>query len=387
MSAGDIIHQPIFPNTNRTVETWRSEQHATMTKKPRSNRRDFLTGRAVFHQVREAGEVLAEGLASAPAAPRGGNFLSFSTRAMACDFSVLLNPGQGWLATFSDGLEQVHPLEQLMTIYRDDSEMSRVNREASSGEACVDPELWELLFRATKIAGETEGAFDPTSGPLVALWRSCREEGRIPTVEEVETSRAKVGFRHLELRPEGCSLRYKQPGLTLDLGGIGKGYALDRIGDYFRKHGETDWLLHGGKSSLLAAGSHNNTGGWPVSLRNPLVPREELATILLTEQAMATSGAGTRYFRYRGRRYGHILDPGTGWPVEGMLSVTVLAPTAEQADALSTAFFVMGLEKTERYCQNNPQVGALLIPSPKYGRQLEPVLYNIPEQSLFFHTP
>jgi len=163
------------------------------------------------------------------------------------------------------------------------------------------------------------------------------------------------------------------------LNSIGKGYALDRAGDVLTEGGVENWLFHGGHSSLLARGTHGDLEGWPVGIRNPLFPEQRLGTVLLRDRGMSSSGSGVQYFRHGGKRYGHILDPRTGWPTEGMLSVTVLAPTAALADALSTAFFVIGLEKAAEYCHNHEGVSALLIPPPAQGRRLEPVRCNLDE--------
>ena len=136
-----------------------------------------------------------------------------------------------------------------------------------------------------------------------------------------------------------------------------------------------------GQSSLLARGKHNGLAGWPVGIGNPLFTGKRLGTILLADKAMATSGSNIQYFRHQGEKYGHILDPRTGWPIDTMLSVTVLADTAAEADALSTAFYVMGVEKAKAYC-DNAGIGAVLIPYPK-GPRLEPMVVGIPADHLF----
>ncbi|MCA9072169.1 MAG: FAD:protein FMN transferase, partial [Planctomycetaceae bacterium] len=173
----------------------------------------------------------------------------------------------------------------------------------------------------------------------------------------------------------------------LNLGGIGKGYALDRAGQFLSESGLDHWLFSGGFSSLLARGQHRQLGGWPVGIRNPLFPDQLMGTILLKNQALSTSGSGVQSFRHDGKRYGHILDPRTGWPSEGMLSVTVLAPTAAEADALSTAFFVLGLEKAKEYCDNHRNVSSLLLPPPHRGRRLTPINCGIPDDVLFLELP
>ena len=150
------------------------------------------------------------------------------------------------------------------------------------------------------------------------------------------------------------------------------------------KHGFDGFVMHGGQSSLLARGDHNQQGGWPVGIGNPLFTDKRLGTILLRDQAMSISGSNIQYFRHEGKRYGHILDPRTGWPVEGTLSVTVVASSAAVADALSTAFFVGGVEIARQCCDNLPDVGAVLISRPERGRRVRPVVIGIPDDQIFW---
>ncbi|GAB4143690.1 MAG: FAD:protein FMN transferase [Planctomycetaceae bacterium] len=352
-----------------------------------SNRRDFLTGKALRRQVEQAGEHLADAITeseSRSAPPVAGDTVRLQTRAMACDFAIILNPDHGeQIPVASDALETVHALERQMTVYNEESELSAINREAFSGFVSVEPKLFELLHRSKRIAEETGGAFDPTSGPLISLWKTCRQDGQIPTQEQIEATLKQTGIANIEWNPAKCTLRFKQAGVRLDLGGIGKGYALDRIASLLDDGGVNDFLLHGGHSSLLASGDHNRLGGWPIGIRNPLFPQKTWATLILRDRALASSGSGVQHFRHGGKRYGHILDPRTGWPVDGMLSVTVTAPTAAEADALSTAFFVMGLENARKYCDNRKEIGAILIPMPSHGRNLSPIVCNIREEDFF----
>lgn len=188
----------------------------------------------------------------------------------------------------------------------------------------------------------------------------------------------------LRVTSHDTSIALDRPGVELNLGSIGKGYALDRAAEVLLEHDLNEWLIQGGHSSIIARGGHNGLPGWPVGLRNPLLPQRRLGTILLRDQALATSGTAVQHFRFEGKRYGHIIDPRTGWPVDNMLSVTVLAPTAAEADALSTAFFVGGVELAERYCSNHRSVSALLIPPPR-GQRLEPVNLGIPLEQIFWN--
>lgn len=352
--------------------------------KRQPTRREFLAGEALRSELERLGEhAVPETGEASPRDFSGGPTLRLQTRAMACDFAVLLNErDRAWLAAASDALESVHALEDQMTVYREHSELSRINRDAQHRPVTVKRALFELLQTACNIARDTQGCFDPTAGPLVALWRDCRAQGRIPTQAELDAALEITGADLVAFDSAAATIRYAKPGVELNLGGIGKGYALDHIGAQLLEGGADDWLIHGGHSSLLARGDHAGRGGWPVGIRNPLFPDQRFATILLRDRALSSSGSGVQSFRFQGRRYGHILDPRTGECAEGLLSVTVLAPTAAEADALSTAFFVMGVENASRYCDNCSHLGAILIPTPRRGRRLEPVVCGIPDELL-----
>ncbi|MCA9073980.1 MAG: FAD:protein FMN transferase, partial [Planctomycetaceae bacterium] len=275
-------------------------------------------------------------------------------------------------------------LEDQMTVYRDDSELQRINFTAHESPQSVESELYGLLKKCVTICEATEGAFDPTSGPLIQLWKVCREEARVPTEVEVRDSMHRVGIGRVTFDDAEETVSFPTEGYGFDLGAIGKGYAIDRAVEHLTRERIDDFLVHGGHSSLRAVGDHHGQGGWPVGIKNPLFTEKRYATLLLADRAMSTSGSNIQYFRHEGRRYGHILDPRTGWPAEGLLSVTVLAPTAAEADALSTAFYVMGLEKAREYCNNQDEIGAILVPPPTRGRTLEPVVVNVPDECLFF---
>ncbi|HET6327020.1 MAG TPA: FAD:protein FMN transferase [Planctomycetaceae bacterium] len=355
-----------------------------------ASRRDFLSGRALRGQVEQTGEAIADALLEIEPeriAPDAGPTVRLQTRAMACEFAVVMNPGpprQVMLA--SDALDMIHALEAQMTVYRPDSELSHVNQHAAIGPVVVERSLFDLLRQARDISAETGGAFDPTSGPLIALWRRCRADGRIPTDDEIRDCLTIVGMQHVHFLEEQRAIQFDRPGVELNLGAIGKGHAVDRAGAFLVAEGLESWLFHGGYSSVLVRGPHAGRDGWPVGLRNPLIPSERLGTILLSNQALSTSGSNVQYFRHAGQRYGHILDPRTGWPPSHLLSVTVVASSAAVADALSTAFFVAGVENSLRYCDNHPQIGAIFVRSPERGRTLNLVVHGISNESLFFET-
>ena len=349
-------------------------------EEPGPSRREFLTRAGM-----EASAGEAEERASEVEIPRAADTLRIQTRAMACFFAVFLDAKRrGQLDAASEVLERVHDLEAVMSVYRSESPMSRANTAAAQHDVVLEETLFEVVSLACRIAEETGGAFDPTTGPLVELWREARESGQVPDDQQVQRVRGLGGLEDVAIDARARSIRYRRPGVELNLGGIGKGFALDRIGAELLGAGVEQFLLHGGHSSLLARGGHAEHAGWPVGIRNPLFPARRLATLLLCQQAMSTSGSGIESYRIGGRRFSDILDPRTGWPAEGMLSVTVLAPTAAEADALSTAFFAGGVEFAKACCDNRPGVGALLIPAPRRGQTLQPIVCGIPDGVLFF---
>ncbi|HEV2970125.1 MAG TPA: FAD:protein FMN transferase [Pirellulales bacterium] len=358
-----------------------------MPPQRKSSRRAFLQGRAAAEALDGAAQSLPTGPAAevsrSSVAAQQTFLLRVGRRAMACEFEVLLNAGQ-----YADGtelavaaLDLVDRLEDQLTVFREHSEVSRLNRAAFEREAEVEPRLFELLRFAHKLHRRTEGAYDITSGPLSKVWGFYRRAGQMPSDEELAPALTRVGSQHLAFDDERRTFRFLKCGIEINLGSIGKGYALDRCGELLEARGVSDFMLHGGQSSLLARGSHGMMAGegWWVGLRDPLRPAERLGEIRLRNRALGTSGSGKQFFYHEGRRYGHILDPRTGHPAEGMLSTTVLAPTAAEADALSTAFFVMGIEPALEYCRTHQGLGAVLVvPGAKVG-SVDIRVFGLPE--------
>jgi FAD:protein FMN transferase len=336
-----------------------------MSAAPRSNRREFLQGKAAADAVADAVNQILPG-EELPAPTSDGYLLHVSRRAMACTFECFLNAGQYPHATAAAlaALDLVDRLEDQLSVYRAHSEVSRLNDRAAGEAVPVEPRLFALLEQAARIFEETAGAYDITSARLSAVWGFTRRSGRLPAHDDLAAAREQVGGQHVELDQRAHTIRFLIPGLAINLGSIGKGYALDRCAELLAEEGINDFLLHGGNSSVLARGSNGSLGvdqGWRVGVRNPLRPGRRLGQLRLRDRALATSGSGTQFFVHEGRRYGHILDPRTGWPAEGVLSASVLAPTAAEADALSTAFYVMGPSAARDYCDRNPAIAAVML--------------------------
>jgi thiamine biosynthesis lipoprotein len=341
-----------------------------MTSSPRSTRRDFLQGKSAADAL--AG--LADRVGSALPEPGVENYLlRVARRAMACEFEFLFNAGQypqaGEAAVAA--LDLVDQIEDQLTVYRDHSEISLLNRIAAERPLIVEPRLFDLLRLAVEIHARTGGAYDVTAGPLSRTWGFMRRAGAIPAADVLAAARENVGSFLLKLDPELQSVRFTQAGVELNLGSIGKGYALDRAAELLEAAGVRDFLLHGGNSSVLARGAHGGLPaeqGWLVGVRDPHRPQRRAGQLRLVNRALATSGSGTQFFIHEGARYGHILDPRTGWPAQGVLSTSVLAATAAEADALSTAFYVLGPEAAQQYCAQHADVAAVMhCPGPRAG--------------------
>jgi len=252
----------------------------------------------------------------------------------------------------------VERLERRLTVYDDESDVAALNRSAGEHAVPLDDELAGLLRTAARLHTETGGAFDAAAGALVRAWGFLHGEKRVPSDEERAAALAASGWQHVRLGEAG--LAFDRPGIELNLGAIGKGFAIDRALDLVRtRHAVGVALMQGGRSSLRATGEP--AGGWVVAIGDPRRPGKIAARVRLHDEALGTSGADNLFFEADGRRYGHILDPRSGWPAEGVLSASVVAPSAAEADALSTAFFVMGLGGTRCFCSEHPEIGALLV--------------------------
>jgi thiamine biosynthesis lipoprotein len=242
--------------------------------------------------------------------------------------------------------------------------VSQLNRAAHQRPVAVEPRLFDLLRRACALSERTGGAYDVTSGALSEAWGFVRGPKRVPDPEVLKLARERTGFRHLRLDHEAKTIQFDREGLRINLGSIGKGYAIDRAVDLIRDYWfPTSALIHGGQSSLYALGSPPGFfgGRWEVAVRNPLNPEHPLGVLRLRNRGLGTSGSAFQSFIVDGRVYGHLLDPRTGEPAEGPASVTVLAPSAADADALSTAVYLLGADAARDFAAANPELGILIV--------------------------
>jgi thiamine biosynthesis lipoprotein len=268
-------------------------------------------------------------------------------RAMATEFAVILPAHLAdAVELVVETLEQLDAIESALTIYQEDSEVSQANRLAADEPVELSQETFALLEKAIIWSDRTGGAFDITAGPLVETWGFTRRSGRKPTSEEIGAALELVGYQHIKLLVPQKTVRFAKAGMSINLGAIGKGDALDRLAGQLRRRGLTDFLIHGGNSSVIAVGSQTlgSQMGWAVGVAHPTKPKRRLGGLWLRDMALATSGSGKQFFHHRGRRYGHVIDPRTGYPAGDLLSLTVLMESAADADACATGLFVAGSE-------------------------------------------
>jgi thiamine biosynthesis lipoprotein len=294
------------------------------------------------------------------AAP-SGYWQRVSRAAMACRFEVTLPlDDQAGVSAAQQALDEIDKLEDQLTIFRESSEVSFINREAAANPVNVEQSLFALLFLCRELCRETGGAFDITSGPLSRCWGFLRRQGRIPELNEIEEAKALIGGDKLLFDHESRAIRFARPGVEINLGSIGKGYALDRVAAMMRGRVRSA-LLSAGSSSMLAIGG--SIDGWTVGVRHPVDKQRRLAVARLRDVALSTSGGEEQFFEYGGRRYCHIIDPRTGWPADRVSSVTVIGRSAAVTDALATAFYVGGPELADAYCDAHSGVLVLMLES------------------------
>ena len=258
--------------------------------------------------------------------------------------------------------DEVRRVDSLLSNYKEDSELSRINREAGNGEVQVSQEMATLLDRCLRYSDASEGAFDITVGALVKAWGFYGGEGSMPRPWSLWWARRNSGYQHLEVDATKSTVRFLRSGIQLDPGGIGKGYAVDRAIAVLREYGVQRALVSSGTSSIFALGAPpDNSGGWDLDLRGADGTDDGFMTVTLKDESLSTSGSYEKFFEEDGTRYGHILDPRTGRPALGMIAVSVIGPSAIDTEAWSTALYVNGADWARRHGVRHGRV--LLCPA------------------------
>jgi thiamine biosynthesis lipoprotein len=246
--------------------------------------------------------------------------------------------------------DEVRRLDDLLSNYRPESEWSEVNRHAAEKPMKVSPEMFRLLSACVDYSRESEGAFDISVGPLMKVWGFYKGSGHLPHRPEVLAALTKVGYRHIHLDPGAQTVWFDRSGVELDPGGIGKGYAVDRMVDILKQNGVQIALVAGSGSSIYGIGAPPaDPKGWRVDIRDPRNPNKTSAEVFLKDMSMSTSGSYEKFFRAEGRTYAHIMDPRTGYPAQGSVSVSVISPRTIDSEAWAKPYFVNGRQWAARH--------------------------------------
>lgn len=252
---------------------------------------------------------------------------------------------------------EIERVEALLSEWRQESEISDLNRRGAKSAVAVGPELFEVIERGLYFGEVSGGAFDITFATCAGLWSGGEEA--LPEKEEVERCVPQIDYEAVILDRSRKEIRFARAGTKVGIGGIGKGYGVDRAAAVLKERGLSDFVVDGG-GDLHVSGT-NLGAPWTVGVMNPRAPDELLGLVRLSEGAVATSGDYERFFIKDGVRYHHIIDPRTGWPAQGTMAVTVVATNTTDADALATALFVLGPERGLELVERLDGVEALIV--------------------------
>jgi thiamine biosynthesis lipoprotein len=319
--------------------------------------------------------------------------VALAVHAMATRFELVLH-GEDPVhlrAAGEEALGEIERLESQLSLFRPESEIAHLNARAAREPIQVSPEVFGLLEHAQRLHAESGGAFDITIAPLVRCWGFMGSSGRRPSAEELAQAREKVGMNLVELNGEERTVRFSREGVMLDLGAIGKGYAVERAIEVLRDAAVTSALLHGGTSTVYGLGRPPEGDQWLVAIEGPKTghsghPGEALskapeagsalAMVPLKDEALSVSAVWGKSFQEDGKEYGHVLDPRTGQPVADSLLAAVVLPSATETDALSTALLTRGAEGHETIANLRTGMKTLLV--AKVGDELKVEARNMP---------
>lgn len=238
---------------------------------------------------------------------------------------------------------EIRRIESLISSWDPRSETSEINRQAGIKPVKVSGELFELISRCLELSRLTDGAFDISYASMDRLWSFDGSMKDLPSAKEITASVARVGYQKIQLNRADQTVFLKEKGMKIGFGAIGKGYAADKAKDLLREKGVVAGIINA-SGDMSSWGTQPGGKPWQVAITNPMDKTKSFGLLPMAEGAVVTSGDYEKFVHFDGKRYSHIMDPRTGYPATGIASVTVFAPKAELADALSTAVFVMGIE-------------------------------------------
>ena len=289
-----------------------------------------------------------------------------STDAMGTTFTVVLygSDRASMNQAIDAAFEEAHRLDALLSNYRPASEWSRINREAATRPVAVSPELFRLLSDCIAYSRTTEGSFDLTVGPLMRAWGFFGRSRHVPSPDEIREAIELVGYQHVQLNAGKRTVRFDRAGVEIDPGGVGKGYAVDRMVEILRARGIRNALVAASGSSIFGLGNPpEESRGWPISIADPWDHRKNAAEVFLKDMSLSTSGSYEKSFRVGGHRYSHIMDPRRGVPAEAAVQVTGIASLTIDSEVWAKPYFIQGSVWTAAhkpkswrvlYCENTP---------------------------------
>lgn len=285
-----------------------------------------------------------------------------TTLLMGSRFDIIVvamnaNEGDKYIDT---AIVEISRIEKLISSWDNNSQTSKINANAGIQPVKVDKELFDLISRSIAISSVTDGAFDISYASMDKIWKFDGSMMQMPTEQEIQKSVEKVGYKKIILNPRNQTVFLPQEGMKIGFGAIGKGYAADKTKKLLMEMGVSAGIINA-SGDMNTWGKQPDGTEWTVAITNPLNKNTAFATLPLKQGAVVTSGDYEKYVEFNGIRYAHIINPKTGYPSQGIISVTVFAPSAEFADALATSIFVMGIEVGLDRVNQLPNVECIII--------------------------
>jgi thiamine biosynthesis lipoprotein len=322
-----------------------------------------ITASACANRDPRGSGAVAMGRADAAALAAHARSVSYATRTMGtyANVTIVTTDSLGTLGAARAAHAAFARVDSLMTNWTETSEVARVNRELSRGPVTLEPETAGVVAASLEVWRDGEGAYDITVEPLVRLWGFLGGEPHVPNQSEITALLPRIGARHLTYDPATRTLAGAIPNLRIDLGGIAKGYGVDRAAAALREKGITAALVDL-SGNMVAMGKPAGRDAWTIGVRDPRDRIAYFARLPLNDgEAIATSGKYEQFVADGGKEYGHILDPTTGWPAEGLISVTVVTHSAMWADAWDTPLFVLGSERARALVRRRSDLLVVIV--------------------------
>jgi len=299
---------------------------------------------------------------------------------MGCHFDITVVESDVARANnFIDlAIAEISRIEKLISSWDSNSETSEINRNSGIKPVKVDLELFQLIQRSIAISQLTDGAFDISFASMDRIWKFDGSMKSMPSKEEIAASVKKVGYRNIELNSMDTTVFLRLEGMKIAFGAIGKGYAADKARRLLESKGVKSAIINA-SGDMITWGAQANGMPWKVAIVNPMNKEKIFGMVDISDQAIVTSGDYEKFVIFDGERYAHIINPKTGMPTKGIISATVIAQSAELADALATSVFVMGIESGLFFINQLPGVECLLV--DEHGKMWKSEGLNLQEKN------